>query len=362
MAGRGRHSKRGSRQRSQGGEAPGNPRQPKPSLLRDGAKRWTTVVGTLATGLLTWGVAVLTGGQPLPGRVPILEFLRNQPILAGTVTALVVATTAAAWLIAHHEGGVARTATTPPNRRSFLTALIATSTTSTAMLASLTALVILQPSWCPPALCSPVLGPHDQNLELGFTAIQSSAFVLPADLGAVTLANMPTGSLPHSVAAQRVLGEPLSAADPGYGLALRIHSLQQGRFGMVIEGVALIVTRKSPLPDNLRVLDEGASLIYHTNPFHVTYSGQSVGQVLTATFVGPRPGHVQLSPGEVDELTLQVSSSVAVDLSFRVRIVYRLVTESTDRYLDTPGFRVTYSDQLNWQRFQMRDGQVVPAE
>jgi len=125
----------------------------------------------------------------------------------------------------------------------------------------------------------------------------------------------------------------------------------------------VVVESARPPPDQLRVLLAGAPLQYRLNPYRGLYDGQARGDVIVAPYAGQvRLGYVQLRPGESDELSLQIQSSRLVDLRFRVRVLYRPVTEDSYRTLELPYvFEVVFSDQLNWQQFQFSAGRLAPG-
>lgn len=327
------------------------------------------MVGTIATGLVTWVVALLVGMQPLPGTVPFFNLVHDRPLAVLGVGTTVLAITVAAWWIAHRP--VAGSGKPAPGRARHhqrgsspaLVAMAGLSTVSTSMSIALIALVLLQPSWCPSALCPQPPGPHDQFLESEFTALQTTAYVVRGDPATFSLRDLPDGRLATAAAAQRITGSTPRGADVPYRVAIRVHSLQRGQFGMVIEQVALSIVGAGPPPSPLRVVLAAPAVEYQSNPYAAVYEGQAAGAIVPAQYAGPvRVGHVQLAPGESDELSIQVDSRALVDLRFRVRIAYRVVTEGESRTLELPYlFEVVCSDDLNWQPFDFHDGRLVPA-
>src|SRR5207245_11525894 len=97
-----------------------------------------------------------------------------------------------------------------------------------------------------------IYGPHDANLEVDFTAIQSSAYVLTNDPSQYSLSskNLPTGDDQRSIGAMRL--EVQKTSFP-YLVALTIHNLRSQGFRMIIEKVTLVVKQTPPIPHPLNV-------------------------------------------------------------------------------------------------------------
>jgi len=71
-------------------------------------------------------------------------------------------------------------------------------------------------------------------------------------------------------------------------------------------------------------------------------------------------GHVQLIPGESDELDVQVMSQVTTDLHFQIQIIYRVVNESQDHVITLPNlFEVIFSNVSNWYPYHLKNGRFV---
>lgn len=244
-----------------------------------------------------------------------------------------------------------------------LRALVAASTTSVivAGVSSLLVLsvVLVRPAWCPATLCSkpPGLQPPPEQLAADFTAFQSTTYVLARDPAGYRLQDLPGGARPTDVAA-------VAAADGGdapYRVAITLR-VPTGA-GLAIDQVGLAVVDARPPPVSLRVATIGPTASYRNNPYRVHYDGQPRGALVPATYAGPqRLGFVQLQPGQAGELSLQVVSAQPVDLKYRLRIAYRGAGEATPRRFEVPIlFEAVFSDQRSWQRFQVRDGRLVPA-
>lgn len=317
------------------------------------SKVWARGLAGLAGFMEVSIVSILLGFSPVPTSSPLLDLIRAHAVLSLLIGGVVVAASVAALLFSRwpEAGGEA-----PQPDRQFMRRLVFSNvlaTTSTTLLIMLLAIVLIRPPWCPTALCpvNPTLpGVHDSNLDVFFTAVQSSYHVIPGDPGQYTLSN-----LPRSIGALR-LGDQ---QQPPYRVVLGIHSLQQGRFGLLIREVDLVVVQVAPVPHPLKIWAE-QQRNYDTNVFEVLYITQEPGTITTASYVTAPEGDVQLVPGETDELDLQVIPKVAADLHFRVQVVYRVTNESQDHTLLLPNlFEFISSDASNWHLYQLQGGQFV---
>lgn len=223
----------------------------------------------------------------------------------------------------------------------------------------LTPLLVFRPSWCPSWLCSSpqVLiakgGTHDSNLQVTFQTLQSSIKVIPDDPSTYTLGNLPVANDAQLINTSQSLP---------YRVVLKIHSLQQGRYGLVIDQVTLVVNKQAQMvPYPLRVWIANNVLAYDNNLYHVTYRGQEVHTVLFALPTQP-VNVVELLPGETDELSLEVRSAVVADLSFQVQVTYHVIGDLASYTLTLPNvFEVIFSDPANWHPYSLQDGHLVPA-
>ena len=215
-----------------------------------------------------------------------------------------------------------------------------------------------QPSWCPQFLCPSVLvtnpqGVHDSNLEVYFTALQSTSYEIPGNPENYVLSN-----LPKDVGAVHLDQPDLSL----YKVALGVHSIQQGRFGLFIVQVNLIIKHIPSTPYPLNLWTEGNLLEYNSNPYKVSYRGQSEEAILPATYTRSPYVPMQLLPGESDGLSLQVISYVPVSLQFSVQIIYRVANESQLYTLTLPRvFEVIFSNSSNWHPYTLQNGHFVPS-
>jgi hypothetical protein len=336
-----------------------------PHIVYTIAKRWVQVLSLIATTIFGSTVGVLAGFSPPPAAAPPFDLVKAHPVLSVVIGALLLGLTIGSWRLVHTADPASKNYSGPVGGRGasplLLAVMTAIATLSTLTVVLLISLVLARPSWCPTALCPQPPGPHDQNLETGFTALQSSFVVIPGDPAQYTLGHLPPSSGRETIAANRT-SLTTAPASP-YRVVVRIHSLQQGRFGMIIEDVSLLVEGAAPPPNPLRVWLKGAPLEYTANPFSADYAGQQGNGVLAARYAGPVPeGHVQLNPGESDELAIQVRSPSPVDLKFRVAITYRIANEDQLRRFTMPYvFEVVFSDALNWQPYTLQGGRLLPG-
>lgn len=329
-------------------------------LFVRGSKVWMRGVTGLSSLLLFNIVSVVLGFSPLPTSSPLINVIRLHPIASMLLGGISVAATVAALLFSRDPASqaLATHVDRPLARRLFISNSVATG--STTLFIGLLAAVLIRPPWCPTALCPAAKvilvtnphGIHDANLEMYFTAFQSTYYEIPGDPTHYSLSNPP-----ESIGALRIDEQ----TPPPYRVVLGIHSLQQGRFGILIQQVALVIEAVPAMPASLQVWDAGAPLTYQSNPFQVSYHGEQVGDILPAAYVPLPGGHVQLAPGESDELDIQVDSRVVVDLKFRVQITYRVFNETPFHTLTLPKlFEVVFSSSGNWNLFQFQGGQLVP--
>lgn len=327
------------------------------------AKAWVRGVAAVAATIFLGIISILVGLNTWANSVPLVNLVRQYPLASIVAVAALVLVSVVALVIAAgpppaQEGQEPdlRTARYTPR----LVVATVLSTLSTVSLVVVVVLVLSRPSWCPTAICPLSLpltnphGTHDTNLEIYFTALQSSWYAMPGDPAQYSLRNLPT-----TVSAVRL--DPQVPSLP-YRVVLGVHSLQQGQFGMFIERVAVVIQGLPPMPYPLSVWAAGSALNYHTNPYLVVYSGEPAGTALSAAYV-PLPGAlVQLAPGEADELDVQVDSHVVADLQFRVQVTYRVTNEEHVHTLTLPQvFEVAFSNASNWHPYEIQGGQFVPA-
>jgi hypothetical protein len=330
---------------------------------------WLTgVVGTVFGSL----IFMLVGQQPLPHAVPLFDVVRIHPILAVVVGTLLLAVTVTALILAYigpsgppkdraRRGRPSPTA--PVWHLPFLAITTGVSALSTSAVIALVALILLRPSWCPVAFCPQPPGPHDDNLEAAFTALESSTFLIPGDPTQYSLSNLPDTRSAAAVVAQATVGPGQPPNHPPYRLVLRMHSLQRGGPGMFIEQIRLPIHEVGDVPDPLRVWLTTAPLDYQANPYTATYAIEDHASTLWAHYAGSLPeAHVQLRPGEADEVTVAVAAQAPAKLRFGVEIVYRVANEVQTRTLALPYvFQAVFADPRTWQAYELKDGHFVPG-
>lgn len=244
--------------------------------------------------------------------------------------------------------------------------LIGTSTlsiVSTLLLSTVLLEIAVRPPGCPATLCPQVPGPHDQYLEAELTAIQSSAYLIPNSPSQYSLDRLPASTGERAIAVYPTTAEPDGVVDSPYRVVIRVHSLQRGQFGMFIESVTLAVRKVKSVPQPLHVWMKNATLSYAANPYQGTYAGEAAGADVATVYAGAVPhAHVQLAPGESDELGIALTSRPESDLQFQVKVGYRVSSEQGVRTLALPyTFEVVFSHSFKWQRYRLQAGSFRPA-
>ncbi|HEU5377804.1 MAG TPA: hypothetical protein VFV38_20465 [Ktedonobacteraceae bacterium] len=206
--------------------------------------------------------------------------------------------------------------------------------------------LLLRPSPAPQHI--PVFPPHsvhDTNLEMSFIATQSTFYAIPGNPSQYTPSN-----LPETIPALRTDGE---TSLPLYSLIIGLNSLQQGRFGMIIEEVNLAILHIAPLPHPLNVwqpplyVDNG-----NDNQYRGIYLGQQAGAVMPTEYLRFPHGYVQLKPGGTDQIDIHLTSRIEANFWFTVQIIYRLDNESILRPLRlTQQFEVMFANASDWQLY-----------
>jgi hypothetical protein len=325
------------------------------------AQWWVTSVAFVTSTVFVTGILALLGLNTPAPVVPLFVIVRQYPVTSMTVLGVLAAVTVLS-AVAHGDAkGGSKRHPAPGGGGAAPRYVISTviATVSTVVLVMLLATVLVRPAWCPTAICpaAGVLtnphGIHDKNLEIYVTALQSAYFVIPGEPAQYSQRN-----LPESIGAVRI-DDPHA---PSYRIVVGVHSLQQGRFGIVIEQIALVVQQALDVPPKLDVWLAGSPQDYRTNPFLVVFSGQQPGTVLSATYLPFSALYVQLAPGEADELDLQVVSHMAVDLRFRVQVTYRVTNEPQVYSLLLPqSYEMVFSDMSNWHLYHLQNGQFVAS-
>jgi hypothetical protein len=324
-----------------------------------------TVIGSVAY--------MLIGKEPLPATFPLFAVVRQQPVLSFTVGAVLLLVTAAALLLVYApdlwlpQASPPRRSASGSAKRQLSNTLLALttglSTISSATVVGLIVVILSHPAWCPQALCFQPPAPHDENLEVGLTAIESATYEIPGNPAQYTLNHLPSSTDGTAIAVQRIVSSSMQGPVQPLRFVLRVHSLQRSGPGMFIEDVVLLVRHADPLPDQLHIWLKGAPLDYQSNPYQVTYEGEPASARLVATYAGPvRGGHVQLAPGESDELDIAVASTTTRELKLQVQVEYRVSDQLVLRTLLLPYlFDVVFADAVHWQQYQLANGRFAPA-
>src|SRR5207245_1213605 len=101
---------------------------------------------------------------------------------------------------------------------------------------------------------------------------------------------------------------------------------------------------------------KGASLDYRTNLYDVSYDGQEMGSVIPGTYLPLTNAHMQLAPGETDDIEVQMTSHVLADIKYRILVTYRVGNEAISHTLILPNiFEVIFSNISNWDVCQIRN-------
>jgi len=205
--------------------------------------------------------------------------------------------------------------------------------------------LLLRPSPAPQRISIfPPHSAHDANLEMTFIATQSTFYAITGN------PSQYKGDLPKTIPALRSDGE---TSLPLYSLIIGLNSLQQGRFGMIIEEVNLAVLHVAPLPHPLNVwqpplyIDNG-----NDNQYRGIYLGQQVGTVIPTDYLRFPHGYVQLKPGGTDQIDIHLISQIEANIWFTIQIKYRLDNESRLRPLElTQQFEVMFANASDWQLY-----------
>ncbi len=335
-------------------------------------KRENTLLYRLSTKWLKLGalfinlivptlIAILFGFNPLPRSVPLFSIFQQHPFASLIVCGILLIMTLLALIYSRRLeprffGRNSRLQKAQSNR--LWIGLTSVSTISFLLCLTLLGIVWFHPSWCPYSLCPPAQpitssnGVHDRDLDLYPLAVQSPFFELPGNPDQYSQNN-----LPENIGAINNDTKHLSP----YEIVVGVHSLQQGRFGIVIEEVAIVIESVPPMPRPLNVWTYNPAVGYLTNYYQVPYKGEQKNALLPATFVSKLYGGIVLAPGEADQLVIQLSSRLTVDLRFRVQVTYRVSNESLLHILLLPRvFEVVFSDNSNWHEYRLENGRFLP--
>lgn len=316
-------------------------------------------------------ILMLFGFKPVPSSIPLLNIAEAHRVASPIIGAILVVVFVAAMFISFLPEPRRKNGDNTPKHSSrwrIKPLVIATgmSTASFVISSTLLIIVLIRPAWCPSTLCFfpqiSTYGPHDTNLEVDFTAIQSPSYVLEnaPSMYSLSSKNLPKSDDQKSIGAIRIDVRKLSSP---YLIAFNIHNLRSVGFSMIIEQIALVVEQLPSIPHPLNVWSQPPSLVYQSgNLFSVTYGGQDVHAVLSSTYVPLPGGHMQLKPIETDSLLLQIVPHLiaATALRFSLQITYHIANELR-RYTFNPGyvFEVIFAKVQNWNAYHLQGGQLV---
>jgi hypothetical protein len=248
-----------------------------------------------------------------------------------------------------------------------LVSTTALATISTASVIGIVSVVIVRPAWCPDALCPPLViepnGTYDSNLVVAFSAVQGSTFLLSADPAQYTSKNLPPVRGSRVVVAQRTADSADTTPVNPYRLKISVRNRKSTDPTMLIERVSMVVDSVGPQPSPTNVLlQPGQDEDLQGNAYSIVYRGEPSGAAIAAQYNGKRLGHVRLGPQELDYLTLTFSGTMSGYIRFRIRIDYRLTTESQPRTLTLDEvFTTVFVDPHGWQPYQLANDRLLPA-
>ena len=326
------------------------------------AKRFRKYLATQTVLVIPALVLMLLGFKDLPKSVPLFDLINRYPVATPAIGGVLALFSLALLIISFipEPKNDKKGPNTGPNRKWIIATTI--STVSSLISSLLLAVVLIRPPGCPTFLCaSPQIIPrvvtsshsvHDDNLEVYPVTLQNTSFVIPGDP-----AQYSQNDLPQTIGAIRLDKKPSVSL---YRIVIGVHSLQQGRYGVLITHVGLEILQTPPTPRPLNVWNKGSTIDYHTNPYSAVYSGELPGSIIFATYTPFPHANVSLVPGEADQLDIQVNSHVLANIQFRIQITYRITNKSRLRLLTLPDpFEVVFSNASNWYTYQLQSGHFV---
>ncbi len=178
---------------------------------------------------------------------------------------------------------------------------------------------------------------QDQNLSMALVDVVSPSYVLPGDPQSHSTSNVS----PKSISAVS-LAKNTSTYDK---IIVDVKNLRNGGVDILIDYIALKLLSIPVLPRPLRVWTPGVLTTYIAYPYPVIYKGQTPDQLLYAE----PPQNVILKPGETDQLSIQVLSTVSAFLQFQVQLFYQIANSNIAPPLTLhQTFQVVFSDASNW--------------
>lgn len=350
------------------------PKEPtRTSLLSRFRQFLAGAIAAAASGALSSVVSILLGLRPPPGRVPLIDAIRAHAWVA-VLAALFTFVLAVAALAVNvrptllervraTRGGSAREEVLH-NR--FTVVILALASGSTITLLALVGVLLVRPDWCPSDLCARQValpGVHDEHLDISYGAVQTTNFLIPGDPHDYNLRHLPATIGPTAVPTAEVGAGKEAVGDP-LRIQIQVRDLDTSGAGMFIEQVALVVRQTQAVPAQTAVWYQpvGRNAL-QVNPHTAVYEGQSAGGAFDATYETNIPGgHVTLTSGEVDQLTITVQSTVSVRVRFDVQVTYRVASEQRPRTLTLGApFDVEFVDPRNWQPYTLSGGGFLPS-
>jgi hypothetical protein len=302
-------------------------------------------------------VSILLGfNQPVTD-IPVLDFIEHNKLTSLVILCICVFVALLGLVLLHFFD---RRFSPLDARFRTMGLVTAVSTLSFLLCFSLLLITLLHPSWCPSSLCQPptviakvvttTQGAHDNNLDVFFIGFQSTSYVIPGDPQKPDF--IPDGRNYHSIGAV-LLGVPQSSSS--YTIAIGLHSLNQGRFNILIDKVVLLVRKVSPVPIPLGVYSPVSLETFSaTNQSRFVYRGQQAQQIIPDTFSNIPLPRVELATGESDQIDAAIESRLPVDMQFQVQVTYHIATEQQRFTLTVPQiFEAIFSKASNWHKYQL---------
>ncbi|WP_126601604.1 hypothetical protein [Dictyobacter aurantiacus] len=322
-------------------------------VLRNLSRGLGWFINAFATAILS----VLLGFAPPVSDVPLLDFIKSHKLTVLVILCVVVFLTMVA-LLAFYE----RFQPMDALRKAMGTVTIV-SMLSCGLCLSLLWVTLARPSWCLTSLSSlcpasktivkpltSTRGSHDTNLDAYFISFQSATYAIAGN--PLKPDYIPSSGNPRSIG---VVPLDTKAPSTPYTIAVGVHSLSTGGYSVVIDKVALLVTRVNVVPDPLNVYAAGLFTTYtSTNPSRFVYRGQHVSQMIPDTYSNSPLPRVILGAGESDQIDAAFESSVPVDIQFRIQVTYHILTHEDAHSLTLPQvFEVVFSNVSTWRTYQL---------
>ena len=326
------------------------------------ARLWRRGLGIVVT-IIEWSiVATLTGFSVWSPSAPLLVFVYQNSlealIIGGIV--LIFSFISLTFLFLPEPNREASKRGQMPN---WIFSVIIPAISNT-LFVLLVSVVLIRPPWCPSVICPApqhVLimhpqGSHDENLEMYPIAVESTYYVIPGDPTHYTLDN-----LPMSIGVLHTDGKNSISL---YHIILGLDSLQQGRFGMTIQEVNLIIQQVEPVPHPLDVWNHTSSFQYENkNSYRAFYFGQEARTIPTIySRFQYRLGYMHLNPRETDQMDIHIVSNMEADIKFSIQVIYRVDNERLSHPLQlSQAFEVMFADESYWRLYHLQDSHLVPS-